>query len=262
MKKILLFFALFYLMATSCSTKNPSQPGTTLSTCKLVWQDRFQSGLGNRWSVADWTFDHNLCEFSSNMVSVADGRLSLGVARKSINKGKYPQKPYWGAEVYTSSTFQYGRFETVMQPNSFPGMVTSFFLMAGVYDVDESLLDWYEIDIEFAGRTDEISFALHWMTDKKLQSTVKKVNLEFDAAKGFHTYGIEWTPTAIQFLIDGKAAAIFDDPAIMKELQHPMSIHANYWVSDNPDWVGEFHDSVLPQQTAYTSIAYYKLVET
>ncbi len=262
MKKIFFLFISIYLVVTSCSTNNPSQPGTTLSTCQLVWQDDFKSGLGNRWSIADWTFDNNLCEFGSNMVNVTDGVLYLGVARKSNNRGKFPQKPYWGAEVYTTSSYQYGRFETVMQPNSRHGMVASFFLMAGVYDVDNTLIDWYEIDIEFAGKTNEISFALHWMADKKLRSSVKQVKLDFDAAKEFHKYGIEWTPTAIQFLIDDESAAIFDDPDILKELQHPMSIHANYWVSNNPDWVGEFHDSILPQQTAYKSIAYYKLVET
>lgn len=250
------------ILALSCSTKDPTQPSTTLSTCSLVWQDDFSSNLSNRWRIANWTFDHNLCEFSSNMVTIENGALLLGVARKSINRGAFPEKPYWGGECYTAASYLYGKFETVMKPNAHPGMVASFFLMEGVYDVDNTLVDWYEVDIEFAGKTDEISFALHWMTDRVMQSSVKVVKLEFDAAEAFHKYAIEWTPTAIQFFIDDASVAIFDDPNILKEFQHQMSLHMNYWVSDYPDWVGQFHDIILPQQTAYDSIAYYKLVET
>jgi beta-glucanase (GH16 family) len=251
-----------FIMALSCSTKDPTQPSMTFSTCSLVWQDDFESNLSNRWRIADRTFDHNLCEFSSNMVTVENGALLLGVDIKSTTEGVFPEKPYWGGECYSASSYMYGRFETVMKPNSLPGLVTSFFLLEVVKDVDNSLFDWYEIDIEFAGKTDEISFALHWMTDRVKQSSVKVVKLDFDAAEAFHKYAIEWTPTSIQFIIDDASAAVFDDSDILKEFQHKMTLHMNYWVSDNAAWAGAFQESVLPQQTSYSSIAYYKLVET
>lgn len=260
-KKIIRHILFFAFLAVSCSTSDPTQPGVATSACPLVWQDDFTSGLSNRWSIADWSFDHNLCEFSSNMVTVTDGLLWLGVARKSVNRGLFPEKPYWGGEVYTASSYLYGKFEAVMKPNAFPGMVASFFLMEAVNDTDGALVDWYEIDIEFAGKTNEISFALHWMENKVLKSSVKKAGLDFDAAKEFHKYTIEWTPTAVQFLVDDSSVAIFDDPAILKEFQHKMSLHMNYWVSDYADWVGAFHESILPQQTAYESVAYYQLVD-
>lgn len=240
------------------SDESVTTPQTGNSDFTLMWKDEFESSLGSRWNIANWTFGNNRCEFGRNMVSIDEGALHLGIARKVENRGKYPDKPYWGAEVYTSEEYQYGKFETVMQPLTPSGVVTSFFLMNGIYDPDGNMLDWFEIDIEFPGTTKRISYALHWFENGQLNSTAKEVELEFDASDAPHTYSIVWQPDSIAFFVDSTQTALFDNPNIMKQLQHPMSIHMNYWVSNSSAWVGPFYESVLPIQTVYESVAFYK----
>ena len=222
----------------------------------LVWEDTFENGINSRWHVADWSFDNNLCEFNSRMVNLEENQLVLAISKKERD-GNYPNKPYWGAEVYTAERYQYGRFKVLLKPNSPPGVITSFFLMDGVYD-QGTLVDWFEIDIEFPGSTTTISYALHWMVNGELKSTSKSVHLGFDAAEALHEYLIEWTANSIEFLVDGTSSAIFNDRTVLNELQHPMSIHMNYWVSASAGWAGTFDDRKLPIRTIYDTIAYYK----
>ena len=244
----------------NCNAPSPTDPNSDGPPCSLVWEENFDGPLGSRWKVADWTFDNNLCEFTSRMVSIAENQLTLAISKKE-SSGNFPDKPYWGAEIYTAEKYKYGKFVARLKPNSPSGVVTSFFLMDGVYDGDV-LVDWYEIDIEFPGKTTKVSYALHWMSDGALKSTSKEVALGFDASVALHEYTIEWTSTSIRFLVDGEASAAFTDSAILRELQHPMSVHMNYWVSNSSNWVGELDERRLPVRTIYDSISYYKLVST
>ncbi|MBN1559867.1 family 16 glycosylhydrolase [candidate division KSB1 bacterium] len=256
---ILCLFTSGLILLSNCDSSSPTVPADEPS-CTLVWEETFDEGLGGRWRIADWTFDNNLCEFSSRMVNIEDDQLVLAISKKERG-GSFADKPYWGAEIYTTAKYQYGLFKTLLKPNSPPGVITSFFLMDGVYEQDV-LVDWFEIDIEFPGSTTTISYALHWMVNGELKSTSTSVSLGFDAAVALHEYAIEWTASSIRFLVDGTVSATFNDATIMRELQHPMSIHMNYWVSASPAWAGAFDERKLPLRTIYDSVSYYKLTNT
>lgn len=259
MKHLFPYFFMPILLLLHCSRSSPTESNKDGSPWSLDWQDSFEQELHERWSKADWTFDNNLCEFHPSMVTTADSNLHLKIGKKN-QAGQFPDKPYYGSEVYTTAKYRYGKFVVEMQPNSPPGVVTSFFLMDGLY-FEEEMIDWFEIDIEFPGTTTRISYALHYMVNDDLESTSKTVDLDFDAAEQVHEYTIEWTADSIRFLIDGEQSALFNDPNIMKELQHPLSIHMNYWVSSS-GWAGEFNERRLPLQTVYDKISYYKPVDT
>ena len=74
--------------------------------------------------------------------------------------------------------------------------------------------------------------------------------------KDFHDFEIKWSRNAIIFMIDGKESHKFDNPAVMKELAHPMSVHMNYWISESVSWVGRFDPSSLPLSTFYDSVSF------
>jgi beta-glucanase (GH16 family) len=260
MKQFILYILPFsIIIMLHCDSSPPTAPTDALS-CTLVWEDIFDVELGGRWQIADWTFDNNLCEFSPRMVNIEADQLVLAISKKERG-GAFADKPYWGAEIYTTARYQYGFFKTTLKPNSPPGVITSFFLMDGVYD-QGILVDWYEIDIEFPGSTTTVSYALHWMINGELKSTSKSVSLGFDASVALHEYTIEWTSQSIRFLVDGAISATFDDAVILTELRHPMSIHMNYWVSASAAWAGTFDERKLPLRTIYDSVAYYKLGST
>ncbi len=240
-------FIALMLSAICCRKAEPTRPAP-VGEFELVWRDDFAELSSARWSVADWTFDRNLCEFTPAQVSVKEGVLRLGIANK----------PYWGAEVFTRERYRYGKFEIDIKPVCPPGVVASFFLMHNQTDWEGRSVDWYEIDIEFPGSTREVSYALHYGQNGGIRSTAQSVELDFDAGDDFHRHTIIWKPDSIAFAIDGRRTAVFTDPAVTAELAEAMSIHMNYWISESEGWVGRFNPAVLPIQTAYRSAAYYR----
>ena len=258
--KFLRCFAAIFLLSALLFCKKPTNETPPLSSGEfsLLWNDDFTTLSSSRWAAANWSFNRNLCEFSPAMVKMADGVLGLGIQKKGAEKGRHPEKPYWGAEIYTHARFGYGKFEAVMKPVCPPGVVVSFFLMQIENDIDGREVDWYEIDIEFPGSSRQVSYALHWGEKGVLKSTSQVVDLPFDAAEDFHTYAIIWKPEAIVFTIDGEQTAEFSDAKIMAELNQPMTVRMNYWVSESADWVGRFYPSVLPLETYYRSVACYR----
>jgi len=51
----------------------------------------------------------------------------------------------------------------------------------------------------------------------------------------------------------------FDDPVLLAEVEHSLSIRMNCWVSNSPGWVGAFDESSLPVTSTYEHIVYYEL---
>lgn len=234
------------LLLSSCATiQGPA------ASRGAAWTDSFDA-RDPRWILGDWTFDQNLCRFDAEHAVVTNGTLSLSITRA----GPGSDRPYRSAEAYTAEEYQYGRFKVRMKPCSPPGVVTSFFLMHIDFDASWKALDWYEIDIEFPGKTDTVSYALHWMTDGVHRSVGKEIKPGTDLSAGFHDLEIVWRKDSVSFLIDGKPSHAFDDPAVMKELRHPMSVHMNYWISESVPWVGKFDPSGLPLATLYDSVSY------
>jgi len=222
--RFLIFSAIVCLLFSSCATlKTPDVP-------LPAWTDGFDD-RDPRWNTGDWTFDQNLCRFDREHAAFSNGMLTLTISKAGTNS----DRPYRSAEVFTSEEYKYGVFTARMKPNSPSGVVTSFFLLHIDFDKDWKALEWYEIDIEFPGRTDIVSYALHWMKDGEMRHTGKEVSPGIDLGKDFHDFTIDWTRGSIIFLIDGKESCRFDDPAVMEELRHPMSLHMNYWVSESKD---------------------------
>lgn len=212
------------------------------------------------WKAADWTFAGNQCEFTPATIRFQNGIMHLTIKKKqSPVLGKYPDRPYWGAEYYSTAAFSYGRFLVRMKPNSPPGVVTSFFLYSAGWE--DNHYEMNEIDIEFPGRTNEVQFTLHWIDqegERHSNTTVQK--LPFPAGNNFHLWEIEKTPKEISFLLDGEILHTFSDSIQIWEQGHPQAIHMNYWISRYPDWVGRFDPNGLPVEAEYDFIGYYRLL--
>ncbi|MFN3403497.1 MAG: family 16 glycosylhydrolase [Cytophagaceae bacterium] len=213
------------------------------------------------WSIANWTFDGNLCEFGPQGTVFQNGNLNLTIDKKTAgNMGFYPNKPYWGGEYYRSEKYLYGRFVVRMKPNTPAGVVTSFFLMNIEWNHNYTVpLEWSEIDIEFSGRTDRVQFTLHWIDNQGKHMDANYVTLNKNVTDDFHEWVIEWTPTYISYYLDGTLLFTFDDPVKLQEQARPQEIHMNHWVSDAPGWVGTLDESKLPVTASYDQIIYYKL---
>ena len=253
MKKIIISLLLLF---TSFSIA-ASQP----YKYSFLLDDQFDY-IQSMWSLANWTFAENSCEFSPDNVYAENDQLVLKISAKgSDDRGQHPAKDYFGGEIYSNEEHQYGKYFIKMKPNSKKGVITSFFLIHIDFDDNYKPLDWAEIDFEFVGRTDRVQLNLRWMEDDSGQIKDKPVmiKLDFDASKQFHGYLIEWTPTYINFLIDGKIVYSCTDENILRELSKPMSIRMNYWISNSPYWAGVFDDGDLPLKTHYKDLAVKQL---
>ena len=87
------------------------------------------------------------------------------------------------------------------------------------------------------------------------RGTPCEIDLGFDATEDFHTYVIEWTPTEIQWLVDGRIvhARSSWDPTPIPHLA--MRLHANLWSPRSEELAGQLKDRDLPACTTFRRIS-------
>jgi beta-glucanase (GH16 family) len=160
-------------------------------------------------------------------------------------------KDYAGAELYTSETYMYGRFEARMCMAAGSGLVSSMFL----YYNDSYLGNgepWVEIDMEVLGKSPSgfqsniISGSLaSKVTSEKIHTLAVAANATY------HTFAFEWTPTYVAWFVDSvevrRTETNVSDPkgqvaALIKE----QTFRFNLWSSEVANWVGVFDDAILP----------------
>jgi hypothetical protein len=132
--------------------------------------------------------------------------------------------PCQGAEIQTygttsivgsdlnGSTLDYGYYEVRMKVTSVPGVVVSFFWKQINYAVGE-------IDYEFL--TDEpwatmpsIPGTVHLTVHGNSGSPSQPQTLTFNPTADFHRYGFLWTPTEVEYVIDGQKIYTFSGAAV------------------------------------------------
>src|SRR5574344_446913 len=142
-------------------------------------------------------------------------------------------KDYSGADLFTNSTYMYGRFEARMMMASGSGIVSSMF----AYYNDSykgSPEPWVEIDIEILGKA-----------PAKFQSNI------ITADAGYHTYAIEWTPEYVAWFVDDALVRCTktdssDTKKQVAALIKEQSLRFNLWSSETASWVGTWNDAILP----------------
>lgn len=109
--------------------------------------------------------------------------------------------------------YGHGCFEASFKPIAAAGVVTSFFTFAGPYD-NGGNGKHNEIDIEFLGYDTSRVQLNFWTNDDSYASRNEAlVDLGFDAAGAFHSYGFKWTSTGIAWYVDGSLVhEVYDRP--------------------------------------------------
>lgn len=144
-------------------------------------------------------------------------------------------KPYAGGELQSAATYGYGTFQTDMQTSNAPGTVSTFFTY---------------IDPTQTGKNDEIDVEIPGARSTTLEATYYKaggagvehtINLGFDSSKAFHTYGIQWLPNSISWIVDGKVLyTATGSPSTLPTI--PPYFMINFWTGV-PSWLGTFQYS-------------------
>jgi len=209
------------LIVTSCDL-DETQEVTTLNN--LVMSDEFdvdgapdsnmwgyENGDGTNEGIPGW--GNNELQYYTDRpenVIVENGVLIITAKEES-----FEGKGYTSARLTSQDLFeqQYGRFEARIRVPFGKGYWPAFWLL-GVpktisVDGEEVLEEWPavgEIDImEYLGDEPSNVFGtLHGPGFSGAESISKEFTLENDRFDtGFHVFGIEWSPTSVNFYVDG-----------------------------------------------------------
>jgi hypothetical protein len=148
------------------------------------------------------------------------------------------------AELYTSKSYGYGRFEAKVRFAPGDGVVSSFFLWKD--GSEKAGTFWNELDFEKLGADCHVQTNPIYGNPSADHS--KQHALQLDLCGAYHTYTYEWTPDAIVWLVDGSeirretgaTAQAYADNA-----SAGMQIHFNVWPGD-ATFGGNFSPSILP----------------
>ncbi|WP_157872165.1 glycoside hydrolase family 16 protein [Streptomyces silaceus] len=210
--------------------------GSTVSTARWTARDQERSGAapGDRWwyKPADVRTD-------------GKGALAIDVRQLAPNQFSGGRIDSQGKFTYTHGTLE-ARVHTPARTN---GHLAAVWLQADAGltpggAVDGTARDGAEIDVtETNFQADTYSATLHWDgygADHRSSSAV--ANAPGLHGTWYHTFGLTWTPTRMQFLYDGAVVRTVTDPGLISQVKEfPILSHE---VLDN--WAdGSVHDEVF-----------------
>lgn len=246
---------------TPLQTEVPPMPTTTADPTPIPNDDSFLDhldslnpklfSLANGWTNGSvfnngWRADH---------ATFADGFLTLTLDDIPCPNG-CSSMPYAAAEYRTNQFYGFGRVEARFKPFKAVGTMSgSLFTYTGPGDGNP----WDEIDLEFLGK-DTTKIQLNYFTDGKGQHETI-IDLGFDAAEDYHTYGFEWSTESIKWYVDGKL--VHTETGTRGPLPtHPGRIMVNIWPGIGVDeWLGPFAYTA-PLSASYDWISFTPLDST
>ncbi len=162
------------------------------------------------------------------------------------------------AELYTTSSYLYGRFDARVQFAPGDGVVSSFFLWknGSATNTYWNELDYEKIDADCHMQLNDV----YGEPSVQHQSTP---TFNFDLCGGYHDYRFEWTPTYISWVVDGQEIRRDTGAAATAFAQNAaagMTIHFNLWPG-NSNFGGNINNTTLPVHQ-YISLVEYSSYDT
>jgi beta-glucanase (GH16 family) len=221
---------------------------------KLVWHDEFDGTQldTNKWNkLGDWKRRDGYW-VQEDVLLNGEGLLRLRAKRDGDR--------YTCGAVNTQRKFEhaFGYFVARCKMPAQPGHWPAFWLMApGVSKVGDAGRDGTEIDImELPWRDGRVTMNLHWDGyGKDHKSAGTKVTIP-EITRGFHDYGLWWTPKEYVFYVDGKevwrsaAGGVSQVPQFLKLTE------------EIGTWAGDIKQAALPDYFDVDYVRVYDLVES
>jgi endo-1,3-1,4-beta-glycanase ExoK len=148
------------------------------------------------------------------------------------------------AELYTSNSYQYGRFEASILFARGSGVVGAFFLWKDGSEVAGTF--WNELDFEKVGANCGLHTNAYYGNPAQVHTLDPSVAA--DLCGEYHTYTYEWTPDYIAWLVDGtevRRATGDAATAYAANATAGMQVRFNIWPGD-ASFGGVFDPSILP----------------
>ena len=195
--------------------------------------------------------------FPGNLASFAHENLKHGDegARITIEAVIGGLRPYRSGAFASVRSFGHGRFEAEIRAAPGSGLITGFFL--------HRANPLQEIDIEFLGSDPRRMLANVYFNpgdDGAAMSFGYRgspcwIDLGFDASEDFHRYAIDWRPSRVAWLVDGRVVheRVGWDPTPIPHLA--MRVHANVWAPRSGELAGRVEERRLPVSALFRSVS-------
>lgn len=216
----------------------------------ITMSDNFRKLDGSKWLLLKGTFPSNLALFDPKQFSILNGN----IAKLTLIQESSGVREYKSASICSRNTYLYGRFTTVIKPANASGLITGIFLHRNS--------PRQEIDIEFLGKdTTKMLVNVFYNPggdgarfDFGYRGTPVLIDLGFDASAKFHQYGIDWSPIAIRWFVDGKLVykRANWEPTPIPHL--PMQLFVNLWPARSEELAGKLSDECMPAYSEIESI--------
>jgi beta-glucanase (GH16 family) len=200
-KKLALLFTATLALVTGASAQN----------WQLVWQDTFDNGtIGPDWvfetGAGGWG-NNELQYYRQENATVENGALVITAKNESFGGAAYTS-----ARMKTQgrASWKYGKIEARIAMPSFQGCWPAFWMLGDSI----SSIGWPacgEIDIMEHVNTGNTTYgAVHWTAPNGSQADYTGNTTANSAITNYHTYTVEWTPTAIKWFVDGVQFNVID----------------------------------------------------
>lgn len=222
--KLLAFFMILTLVAALL-------PFTTANAAyNLVWSDEFNGSSidGNNWTFETGTgsggWGNNELEYYTNRSENA--RIENGNLVIEARKENYGGMGYTSARMKTQGkkSFKYGKIEARMKLPNGQGLWPAFWTLG----TDINNVGWPksgEIDImEHVNSDGNTNGFIHW--DAGGQADYGGASMGLDVTQ-YHVYSIEWTPSAIKWLVDGVQ---FREANILNSINSTEEFHKEHFL--------------------------------
>jgi beta-glucanase (GH16 family) len=255
-----------FLVAPACASapaSNDSSPSPTndaqagAGKFTLAWEDNFDSFDPSKWSLMTHSWDGNLAQFSAENTVFKDGIASILLTRADGDT----TKPFRGVEMRSKSTITFGKLETRARFAKGSGVVSAAVLIYTPWPAD----DWNELDMEYLAGRSRMQFNAMVYTGAPVTKPVTTsvsptqypslVDLGFDATADFHVYTIEWTPSAVRFLVDGDVKREWNEQ--ISRMKLPQNLLLTIWASSSASWAGALADDAAPTQSDFDWVRVY-----
>jgi endo-1,3-1,4-beta-glycanase ExoK len=214
------------------------------------FRDDFESFNRDRWYVSDgWSNgDWMACTWSSDMLSVDDGVLTIKIAK--VGRGV---ANYLCGEIQSHEVLHYGTYEARIRTVAASGVNAAFFTYIGpVHGVTHN-----EIDIEVLGRDPSKVEFNTYLDGEQAHGTQVDLPGEGLADEEFHTYAFVWEEDRIRWYVDGELLHDVTGPDLPQE---PQKLYISHWNTRTlTDWMGEFVDTDQPLNMELDWVAFTPL---
>ena len=221
--------------ALTTASTNPSLSANAGATTDYLWAEEFNGAAKSRPNSKSWKYAldwNNFIQGTQPDLVEEDGNGNLSIGMQKCSDGSWN-----GGIIHTlgKTAFLYGKVEARIKIASDPGWFSAFYMfgedvahwpLCGEFDIQESG-PWTDFGSSGTIHGNYPGTTTDWNGGGGFSTNVPLTRAQLSS--DYHIYGLQWTPTTIDFTIDGKTYKSFTKTQVLKD--------GGTWPFDVPEFI-------------------------